>query len=275
MPELPEIETVRRVLLPQIKRAVITDVTVVQPDVIARPSAEEFCRLLTGQRICGMTRRGKFLTVLLESGDRFTLHLRMTGCLLAVPAACPAEKHTHGIFRLDNGLELRFSDTRRFGRFWFLQKDEEDSFSGSDKLGFEPFDSRLTAEYLLARLGAKKKSVKACLLDQTVIAGIGNIYSDEILFAAGIHPGRPANSLTYDEWQKLAAAVPRELAYFIEKNAVSPEQYFQDKGRAYRNTPFLRVYGHDREPCPVCGELLCKTVIAGRSSVFCPHCQKR
>ncbi|MDV0443687.1 bifunctional DNA-formamidopyrimidine glycosylase/DNA-(apurinic or apyrimidinic site) lyase [Methanorbis rubei] len=273
MPELPEIETIKRVLLPQMKDATIKTLTVKRPEVIAYPTAGEFCKRLAGQKICDVNRRGKFLTVLLESGDSFTLHLRMTGCLLVTPSDYPAEKHTHIVFELDNGNEIRFSDTRRFGRFWFFQNGETDSYSGIDKLGLEPFDRRLTSEYLKDRFGTRRKSIKECLLDQSAIAGIGNIYSDEILFAAKLLPKRPANTLIIDEWQRLISKISEVLIYFIEKNAVTPEEYLQGKGQEYRNTPFLRVYGNDDKPCPICGELLCKTVIAGRSCVYCPTCQ--
>ena len=123
------------------------------------------------------------------------------------------------------------------------------------------------------RLGKRKKTIKECLLDQSVVAGIGNIYSDEILFAARIHPKRPANTLTTEEWNRLASVIPERLAFFVEKNEITPEEYLETKGQEYRNTPFLQVYGHGGEPCPVCGETLCRTVIGGRSSVYCPVCQ--
>lgn len=273
MPELPEVETIRRVLEPQIKGLTITEVTVNRPEVIDHPTAEEFCQALTGQTIDIMTRRGKFLSVLLDSGDYFVLHLRMTGCLLLTPADYPAEKHTHIVFHLSSGDELRFSDTRRFGRFWLFRKGESDTYNGMDKLGLEPFDSGLTADYLQQHFGKRKKAIKECLLDQSVIAGIGNIYSDEILFASGIYPARPAKGMTHAEWERLAAIIPERLAYFIEKNALTPEEYLEGKGQDYRNTPFLQVYGRGGEPCPNCGAALCRMTIGGRSSVYCPGCQ--
>lgn len=136
----------------------------------------------------------------------------MTGCLLLTPADYPEEKHTHVIFRLNNGKELRFSDTRRFGRLWLLKNGEADT------------------------------------LDQSVIAGIGNIYSDEILFTAGIYPARPANSLNMEEWERLAAAIPERISNFIEVNRITPEEYLETKGQDYRNTPFLQVYGQEGKP---------------------------
>ena len=274
MPELPEVETIKRVIEPQIRGLTIENVTVKRPEVVAYPAADEFCRLLTGQTVSHMMRRGKFLVIQLNSNDRIILHLRMTGCLLLTPADYPEEKHTHVIFRLSNGKELRFFDTRRFGRFWLLKNGEADTYSGTHKLGTEPLDKLLAAEYLKALLGKRKKTVKECLLDQSVIAGIGNIYSDEILFTAGIYPARPANSLNMEEWERLAAAIPERISYFIEVNKITPEEYLETKGQNYRNTPFLQVYGQEGKPCPKCGEMLCRMVVGGRGSVYCPVCQK-
>lgn len=274
MPELPEVETIKRVIEPQIQGLTIENVTVKRPEVTAYPTADEFCKLLAGQTVSHMARRGKFLVIQLNSNDRIILHLRMTGCLLLTPADYPEEKHTHVIFRLNNGKELRFSDTRRFGRLWLLKNGEADTYSGIEKLGTEPLDKLLAAEYLKALLGKRKKAVKECLLDQSVIAGIGNIYSDEILFTAGIYPARPANSLNMEEWERLAAAIPERISYFIEVNRITPEEYLETKGQDYRNTPFLQVYGQEGKPCPKCGEMLCRIVVGGRSSVYCPACQK-
>ena len=274
MPELPEMEAIRRVIEPQIQNHLIEHVSVRRPEVIAHPGAEIFCSRVAGQRFAGMERRGKFLIFRLESGDRLLLHLRMTGCLLVTLGEEPEEAHTHVVFQLGGGGELRFSDTRRFGRFWLLVREEEDSYSGIGRLGLEPFDPACSAEYLSDRLGGRRKAIKECLLDQSVIAGIGNIYSDEILFAAGIHPARRAETLTPEEWGRLAAAIPERLTFFTEKNAATPEEYLASKGRDYRNTPYLQVYGHGGELCPVCGTALRRTVIGGRSSVYCPECQK-
>lgn len=322
MPELPEVETVKRVLEPQIRGLTVTKVTVKRPEITAYPDAEQFCRLVTGQTLSHMERRGKFLILHLRSHDRIILHLRMTGCLLLAPADFPEEAHTHIIFSLSgspeelpgsdnapasentsvsndlpasdnvsvlNGLpasetvsvsnnlhalELRFSDMRRFGRFWLIRENEEDPYSGIGKLGIEPFDDKLTPAYLAARLGKRRKTVKECLLDQSVIAGIGNIYSDEILFSAGIYPARPANSLKQEDWERIAAAVPERLAFFTEKNEITWEDYLQAKGRNYRNTPFFQVYGRSGQPCPACNHRLCRMVVGGRSSVYCPDCQK-
>lgn len=273
MPELPEIETIKNVIEPQIKGLTIEKVTVNRPEVIAQPGSAEFCKAVTEQTISSMARRGKFLIIHLTNKSRIILHLRMTGCLLVTPPEYPMEKHTHIIMQLSNGMELRFSDTRRFGRFWLIRNDEKDTYSGIEKLRLEPLSAECNAEYLQSRFGKRKKTIKECLLDQSVVAGIGNIYSDEILFRARISPVRPANSLAAEEWLCLAAEIPECLSYFIEKNRITPEDYLQTKGQDYRNTPFLQVYGHNGEPCPNCGNTLCRTVIGGRSSVYCPNCQ--
>ena len=204
MPELPEVETVRRVLAPQLCGLTVEEAVTGRPEVIAYPAADEF--------------------------------------------------------------------RSRFGRLWLL-REGEDGVCGLDALGPEPFDAGLSAGYLSARLGSSRRAVKECLLDQSVVAGIGNIYGDEILFAAGIAPDRPARSLEREEWERLASMIPDRLAYFIEKNAITPQEYLETRGRDYRNTPFLQVYGHGGEPCPVCGAELRRAVIGGRGSVFCPQCQ--
>ena len=258
MPELPEIETIRRVLEPQLAGQRIREMDIRRPEVIAYPSAGEFRRGVEGQAFTHLERRGKFLTACLENGSCMRIHLRMTGCLLLTPEGWPEEKHTHLVFRLEDGRELRFSDVRRFGRFWLFRKGEADSCSGVEKLGEEPFADGFSAAYLL---------------EQSVVAGIGNIYSDEILFAARIYPARPADSLTAVEWERLAAAIPERLHYFIDRNAITPEEYLAGKGQDYRNTPYLQVYGRAGEPCARCGETLLRAVIGGRSSVYCPRCQ--
>lgn len=274
MPELPEVEAVKLVLEPQLRGLKINDTVIRRQEVIVYPDADKFCERVSGHIIDAMKRRGKFLIIMLENGDKLIVHLRMTGCLLVTPADAPEEKHTHLIFRLSNGKELRFSDTRRFGRFWLIRRDEDDIYSGIKKIGIEPFDPGLSAEYMIACFGKRKKTVKECLLEQSVVAGIGNIYSDEILFAAGIHPARHANSLTAEEWAGLSRVIPKQLSYFIEKNKMTPGEYLESKGRGYRNTPFLQVYGRAGEPCRICGQSLCRMTIGGRSSTFCSVCQK-
>ena len=273
MPELPEVETVRRVLEPRLLKRTITSVQIFNAQVIASPAPQPFAEGVTGQSIAAFTRRGKFLRLSFESGDFLTVHLRMTGSLTLEPQTAPRDPHTHAAFALDDGGELRYEDVRRLGKMWFARSGEKDP-SGADELGPEPFDRAFNAAYLRDRCKRSKRPVKSMLLDQRVAAGIGNIYSDEILFAAGIRPDRPCADLTEDELERLAEVIPERLTFFVEKNAISFEDYALSKGKDYRNTPFLQVYGKGGEPCPVCGNTLHRLVLGGRSSVFCPHCQR-
>lgn len=238
MPELPEVETVRRILEPQLAGRTIVSLALNCPDIVAHPSAMDFTRAVFGSVIKNMGRRGKFLFIHLEGNDTLLLHLRMTGQLLVTPPDFPEEKHTHIVFYLDDGNELRFIDTRRFGRFWLLKGGEKDIYSGVEQLGPEPFDAILTADYFLQKLGKRRKSVKECLLTQSVVAGVGNIYADEVLFDAKLHPGGSASSLTSREWGRLAAALPAVIQKGIDGNCITPQDYLAGRGREYRNESY-------------------------------------
>ncbi len=274
MPELPEVETVRSVIEPQVRGRIVEEVKVLNERVVAYPDPETFRTRLTGRAIAGMDRRGKLLSFLLDGGDRLFLHLRMTGRLLAAPPSWPGEKHTHLILRLSDGNELRYIDPRRFGRFWYIARGEPTAITGFDALGPEPTDERLTAEYLKDRLAQCRRPIKEMLHDQTVIAGIGNIYSDEILFEARICPLRPCETLTEAEWRALAQTIPRLIRFEIEASRITPEEYLAGQGREYRNTPYLKVYGHAGEKCPRCGAALVRATVCGRTATWCPACQK-
>lgn len=275
MPELPEVETIKRIIKPQITGRKILSVEVRNVQVIAYPDADTFTELLTGQTISGMSRRGKFLSIDFENKDRLFLHLRMTGQLLVVSAGYEIEKHTHLIMNLSGGEQIRYIDIRRFGRFWYIKQGEDISITGIDKLGLEPSSKKLTAKYLKERLAKRKKPVKTVLHDQSIVAGIGNIYSDEILYSAHIYPERKCCELTEEEWQRLAETIPEIISWGVRKNKMTPEQYLEGMGKEYRNTPHLRVYGHAGQPCPECGSVLKKIMVGGRSSTFCPKCQDK
>ena len=274
MPELPEVETIRAVLEPQLEGMGIKDVILRHPGVIAHPDAGLFRATAAGRRITGLGRRGKFLTMELGDGMRVIIHLRMTGCLLVTPPGFPEEKHTHVVIILSDGREIRFSDTRRFGRLWLIRNGEEDTYSGIMKLGPEPFSPEFSGSYLRKKLGRSSRSIKEGIMDQSVTAGIGNIYSDEILFHAGIHPARKCSSLTDDEWNTLAKTIPERLSFFIETNRITADEYLETGGKEYRNTPFIKIYGHEGKPCPICSTPLERRAIGGRSSTYCLVCQR-
>lgn len=273
MPELPEVETIKRIIKPQIAGQSVISVEVLNAQVIAYPAENDFVQRLSGQTIKSMSRRGKYLSVDFENGDRLFLHLRMTGQLLVTPADYDIEKHTHMLINLSSGEQIRYIDVRRFGRFWYLKDGEDISITGIDKLGLEPTSKNLTDEYLKDRLRTKNKPIKEMLHDQSVVAGIGNIYSDEILFASGIYPEKKCSNLTDNDWKKLAEKIPEIIKWGIEKNKMTAEEYLEGKGKEYRNTPHLRVYGHAGKACPNCGTTFEKITVGGRTSIFCSRCQ--
>lgn len=274
MPELPEVETVRRILEPQLAGETVTAVAVRSPQVIAHPEAGRFAMLLQGKTFAQISRRGKFLTLHFVNGDRLCLHLRMTGQLLVLPADEPVANHTHLILSLSGGAQLRYIDVRRFGRFWYFQDGEADGVTGQSALGPEPTDAILTAAYLKAKLGGSKRPVKDALLDQKLVAGIGNIYADEILFAAGIYPGIRCSALADSDWERLSRQIPEIILWGIGANEMTPEEYLAGKGRDYRNLYGLRAYGRAGQACPACGSIMEKVTVGGRTSCFCPRCQR-
>lgn len=275
MPELPEVETIRRIIEPQIVGQTISAVTVNHPQIIGYPDVDNFAGQLAGQTIKSISRRGKFLTIHFTNGDRLVLHLRMTGQFLVTPKDYPEEKHTHLIADLSGGSQIRYIDVRRFGRFWYLKANETDEITGQDKLGVEPLDDSLTADYLKMKLGKRKKAIKEMLHDQSIVAGIGNIYSDEILSAAGIFPEEKCADLNNDEWELLTKKIKEIITWGIHTNQMTSEEYLAGKGKEYRNIPNLRVYGREGQACSKCGAAIEKMVIGGRSSCYCPSCQRK
>ena len=190
MPELPEVESVRVALAGELAGRRVEDVRLNDARCAARPAAETFCDGLRGRAFTKLGRRGKFLLAALDDGGRLAVHLRMTGRLLLAEAGEASEAHTRAALSLDDGRELRFVDARRFGRLWLLRPGEEDTYTGMSGLGPEPDDPALDAGYLRGVCGKSRRAVKSCLLDQSVVAGIGNIYSDEILHDVHIRPDR-------------------------------------------------------------------------------------
>ena len=274
MPEMVEVQTVVDVISPQLLSGKIGKIDVFQPAVLANRTREAFEKELTGETIAEIKRRGKYILLTFSNGKVMMVHLRMTGGLLVTPVAHPVALHTHVVWTMDNGMQLRFSDQRKFGRIWIFENAEGIDVEGFLHLGPEPFDPLLTEEYLKAHLSKTGRKIKECLMDQTIVAGIGNIYSDEILYCAGIHPAKKANLLTDGEIKRLSEQIPLVMQYFLAKNAMSAEEHLRTGGKEYRNTPYLRVYGRGGCACLTCGLKLEKKRIGGRSNVYCPGCQR-
>lgn len=273
MPELPEIETIKRILEPQLKNRRIEKVQINNEQVIAYPDPNTFRKELTHQVIKGMRRRGKYLIINFVNNDRLIVHLRMTGQLLVTPTDFKVEKHTHLIADLSSEKQIRYIDVRRFGRFWYLRKDEADAIAGLDKLGIEPLSKNLNGQYLMKKAGKSRRYVKTMLHDQKIVAGIGNIYSDEILFKARLNPQQRCNELELKDWDNLAQAIQFIIKWGIDTNKMTASEYLKTEGKDYRNIPNLKVYGREGEKCFHCGQIIKRVVINGRSSCYCPSCQ--
>lgn len=273
MPELPEIETVKRVVGPQVVGRTIVSVRAADNGILANATPESLSGTLTGRRFASAGRRGKALILADDLGGRMVIRFGMTGQLYVCPQGTEEEKHTHGILSLDDGTELRYVDPRRFGRIWYFRHGEADT-SGIENMGIEPGDAGLDPSYLGARFERRGTTVKEGLLDQSVVAGIGNIWSDEILFEAGICPLTPCKELTLEQLERLAHAIPEKISFAVENNAVSNEDYLAGKSRKYYDMSPLKVYGRSGKACSKCGTALVRNTVGGRSTCWCPMCQR-
>src|SRR5436190_756281 len=273
MPELPEVETVRIRLEPKLvgrtfERVQIDDTRLVRPYEPIEVAAE-----LEGERVEALERRGKYLIVRFASGRSLLIHLRMTGGLRHVPAgSLEDEPHRRAVVRLDDGSDVAYRDVRRFGTWLVLEPDELDPYLAA-KVGDEPLDVLLTAARLGERLARRRAPVKAALLDQRTLAGMGNIYVDEALWRARINPLRPAESLDRNELRRLHRGIRGALEHGIARQGPTLRNYALPDRASGSMQHELRVYGRDGEPCDRCGTPIVKTRVAGRGTWFCPRCQ--
>lgn len=276
MPELPEVETIRRSLEPNLVDKKIIKVQVNMAKLIKEPSdIETFIDNLEGSRFRKVRRRGKYLLFYLDRPYVLVIHLRMTGQLLLLKTTDIIEKHTHLIFNLDNGVDLRFHDVRQFGLIYLVPEDKLNLINGIRTMGPEPLDEDFTLRCFLDSIKGKKQRAKAFLLDQRCVAGIGNIYADEILFKAGIHPEEGINNLSPDKLEALWSAIKDRLKAGVESRGTSIKDYVDGFGSKGSFQKQLKVYGKAGEPCVQCKNKLVGAKIAGRSTVFCPHCQPK
>ncbi len=275
MPELPEVETTARSLRPGLLGRVIVDVRAIDYAPLVEPlTPQAFAAAVTGRTIQQIGRRGKFLLLQLDSTDVLAIHLRMSGRLYLVPREGPVDRHTHAILDLDNGRSLHFHVPRKFGRMRLLTTAQYEALDA--QLGPEPLAPSFTARALVARLQSRPRArLKALLLDQRFIAGLGNIYADESLFRAGLQPLRASGSLSPEETEHLYKAITEVLSEAIaaEGTTLADGVYLFGPGEAGRFAARLQVYGRPDQPCPRCGDPIRRQVVAGRSTHFCPRCQ--
>jgi formamidopyrimidine-DNA glycosylase len=275
VPELPEVESVRRRLAPvlegrRLERVEIADARLSRPfdpNLVARE--------LEGERVVAVDRRGKYLIVRFESGRALLIHLRMTGSLRYQPQAAgplPDDPYRRAVVRLDDGSDVAYRDVRRFGTWLLLEPGELEPYLGA-RVGPEPLDPGFGAEELAARLGKRTAPVKAAILDQRTVAGVGNIYADEALWRARIHPLREAGRLEDAEIQELVKAIRDVLELGIERQGSTLRDYALPDGESGGMQDEFRVYGRLGEPCERCGTPIERIVVGGRGTWYCPCCQ--
>jgi formamidopyrimidine-DNA glycosylase len=275
MPELPEVQTIVDDLnAAGLLRSRITGATVYWPRSIATPSAKSFCRRIRGNVISAIRRRGKFLVFDFETGEHLLIHLRMSGRLHLVSGVPRRQKHEHVILKIHDGRQLRFHDTRKFGRMYLVE--ELETIVG--KLGPEPLAKSFKAKSFSQRLKSRRRQLKPLLLDQTFIAGLGNIYVDEALWEARIHPCRIASALSDTEIRALHRAIPRVLKRGLKNLGTSlgtgKANFYSVARRTGRNRDELKVFRRTGQQCPRCKATIEKIMVGQRSTHICETCQK-
>jgi formamidopyrimidine-DNA glycosylase len=265
MPELPEVQTVVNTLRPRVVGRRIARIRLNRTDILS-PAGTDLPSLLAGRTIDNITRRGKRIVFTLDTGDRFYVHLGMTGRLILNSPDDALLPHTHLLLDLDNQSELRFADPRRFGGIWWLGSNH-----ATDDMGPDPLRTR--PQQLAKRLARTTRAIKNALLDQTVLAGLGNIYVDESLFAAGIHPLTPANTLPAAQIARLNRAIKSTLRSALRHRGSTLRDYRDADGLPGDFQSRHRVYDREGNPCPKCRTPIRRIVLGGRSTHFCPKCQ--
>lgn len=274
MPELPEVETVRRDLEQQLPGRTIVDVTRLDwPRMVERPAPAVFVALLPGNRVEAVERRAKWLLLRLSSGLTLAIHLRMSGTLFVRPQGDEPDSYTRLVLLLDNGEQLCFRDVRKFGRIALLGVEELALLD--ERHGPEPLHESFSAAAFAQRLRGRRVRLKPALLDQRVVAGLGNIYVDEALWLARLHPLRSADSLSDAEFTALHSAIQSVLTAAISRGGSTLRDYRNGFGEAGQNQHYFAVYGRKGQPCPRCGTPIDRLVVAGRGTHVCPQCQLR
>ncbi|MDH4101830.1 MAG: bifunctional DNA-formamidopyrimidine glycosylase/DNA-(apurinic or apyrimidinic site) lyase [Thermoleophilia bacterium] len=267
MPELPEVETIRAQLAPRLEGRTLTRVEILDPRLTRPHDLFEVAEELEGARVDAVERRGKYLVFRLESGLALLVHLRMTGSFGFAPTT-----HERAVVELDDGSRLAYRDVRRFGTWLVLEQADVEPYL-STKNGVEPLGSRFTVVWLASRLAERRAPLKSVLLDQRVVAGLGNIYADEALWRARLNPLRQSNTLESDEVARAHRAIRAALRAGIERQGSTLRDYSTPDGTEGSMQDEFRVYGRDGEPCSRCRTAISKTRVGGRGTWFCPRCQ--
>ncbi|MRN07284.1 bifunctional DNA-formamidopyrimidine glycosylase/DNA-(apurinic or apyrimidinic site) lyase [Lactobacillus sp. 0.1XD8-4] len=272
MPELPEVETVRRGLMKIAAGRKINAIDVYYGKTITN-DVEEFRQALIGQTIEKVDRRGKYLLFRFTNNLTMVSHLRMEGKYYNQPVGSPVDKHTHVVFEFTDGTELCYQDTRKFGRMTLVRTGQEMTVGGLKTIGPEPTAATFTLDFFKNELRKSRGKIKPFLLNQRHVAGLGNIYVDEVLWMTGINPEQPANTLTDEEVAALRKNIISELATAIKYKGTTVHSFTNAFGNAGAFQDRLNAYGHAGEECPRCGTKLVKIKVAERGTTFCPHCQ--
>jgi formamidopyrimidine-DNA glycosylase len=273
MPELPEVETVRAGLSPRLVGRRFEDVRILDARLTRPVDPAEVAAELIGERVRAVDRRGKYLIVRFESGLVLLIHLRMAGSLLcARNGSLPDDPHRRAVVKLDDGSDVAYRDVRRFGTWLLLEPEEAEPYLAA-RVGEEPLDTLFTAARLGERLAGRRTSLKAALLDQRTLAGLGNIYADEALWRARLSPLRPAAGLDRNELRRLHRGIRAALEHGLARQGSTLRDYRLPDGSGGSMQDEFRVYGRRDEPCDRCGTPIARTRVAGRTTWFCPTCQ--
>ena len=272
MPEIAEVETVRNTLKNMILNKKIKSVNVIYPKML-ESDVEEFKKLLPGRKFIDIKRIGKWL--IFDLGEYYLLsHLRMEGKFFVKNSEEEINKHEHIIITFTDGTDLRYHDTRKFGRMNLIKKEDLNSTEAIKKQGIEPINDELTKEYLYDKISKKHLPMKTILLDQTIIAGLGNIYADEVLFASQINPLKKGVDVTMYECERIRKSSKKIIEEAIKYGGTTIKSYTSSLGVTGRFQQFLQVHKKEGEPCNVCGASIERIKVGGRSTYFCPKCQK-
>lgn len=272
MPEMPEVETVRRTLLPLVKGKTIEKVVLWYPKIVATDH-DKFLKELPGKKIIDIDRYAKYLLIRLSDNLTIVSHLRMEGKYHLTTEDAPKDKHDHVEFVFTDGTALRYNDVRKFGRMQLVLTGTERQVTGIGKLGPEPNTPEFSKQYFVSSLKKRRKNIKNTLLDQTTVAGLGNIYVDETLWQSKIHPLSLADKIPAEKVADLWESINETIEVATEKRGTTVHSYLDANGQVGGYQNMLQVYGHAGEECPRCGTTLEKIKVSGRGTTFCPHCQ--